>query len=201
MIINYCGFSYLPHSGTSSALVDSRNKNFYHIPCLLSLMGLSHINLHGIHKILSHQHFLSLMHIGAGSKLVVRQKGPGIEIGKALWDGGKTDWERIQEWGWHKLALEIVSTCWREANKLNPNDHDETTRSSGSDLIKAWDFPLNTIQAHLLPRSHRVVWLSTGCRTSKGIHGKWGHNPRECRISSTRKESISIAIWFPKQSG
>lgn len=56
MIINYCGFSYLPHSGIFSALVDSRNENFYHIACLQSLMDLSHINLHGIHKILSHQH-------------------------------------------------------------------------------------------------------------------------------------------------
>lgn len=60
MIINYCGFSYLPHSGTFSALVDSRNENFYHISCLQSLMDLSHINLHGIHKILSHQHFFFL---------------------------------------------------------------------------------------------------------------------------------------------
>lgn len=86
MIINYCGFSYLPHSGTFSALVDSRNENFYHISCLQSLMGLSHINLHGIHKILGHQHFFIPMHVGRDSKgrLAVRLRGPGMEIGKGL---------------------------------------------------------------------------------------------------------------------
>lgn len=30
---------------------------------------------------------------------------------------------------------------------MNPNDPDEMTRSSGSDLIKTRDFPLNAMQA------------------------------------------------------
>jgi hypothetical protein len=160
MIINYCGFSYLPHSGTFSALVDSRNENFYHISCLKSLMDLSHINLHGIHKILSHQHFslylctfLSIALSQACS--IVRQQGPGIELSKGLCNAGRTHWDRIQKWGWHKLALETLNICWQEANKLNPNDLDETI-SSDSDLSKTWDFPFNIRQAHVLPTSHRL---------------------------------------------
>lgn len=68
---------------------------------------------------------------------------------------------------------------------MNPDDHDETTGSSGSDLIKTWDFPLNTVQAHLLPKSRQVVQFSTGCTTSRSIHVKWDHNPREVIISCT----------------
>lgn len=88
------------------------------------------------------------MHIGTDSKakFVVGQKGPGIEILKGSWDVGKADWERILAWSRQKLTLEI-SEHKLTGGKLNPNDPDEMTRSSSSDLIKTQDFPLNAMQA------------------------------------------------------
>lgn len=170
-------------------------------------MGLSHINLHGIHKILALSIFLytyALSNVELSQAYTVAE-GSRCGVSRVDYELYGKDPLSVGSWikqrGGHELLLELLNVCWWEPNKSNLNDPGET---QSSEWPETWALPLKAARlAHFLPGSHlhtREDSFSQEVKFPKTTReSSWGHIPRICAISSAWQDSLSVVLCFPNE--